>query len=63
MMFEPAPVRSEAVAVREPVADSDPLERQVGERSRRLADREPRMCAALEQHHVIPENREHARHE
>ena len=60
-MREPASVRGELIAVRQPVANPEPLERQVGERRRRLTDREARMRAALEKHDIVAEHREHAR--
>ena len=60
-MRQPSSVRREVVAVGQPVACRQPLQRQVGQRSRGLADREARVRPALEQHDVVAEHREHAR--
>jgi len=54
-------VRREIIAIVETVAPSETLQREIGERSARLTDREPRMRAALEQHNVVPLYGEHPR--
>ena len=58
---DPAAVRREIVAIIEPVAPRQTLQREVGERCARLADREPRMRAPLEQYDVVALHGEHAR--
>src|SRR6478609_6320379 len=63
VVLEPSAVRREAIAVRQTVSSREPLQRQIGERCCRLADGEPRMYSALQQYHVVPEDREDARHE
>ncbi|MEA2706554.1 MAG: hypothetical protein QOH22_1342, partial [Gemmatimonadaceae bacterium] len=59
-MREPAPVRGKLIAVRQTVVEPDPFERQVGERSRGLTDREARMRSPLEEDDVVTEHRQHA---
>src|ERR1051325_10664650 len=51
---DPAAVRREVIAVVQAVAPREALEREVGERRARLADREARVRAALEQDDVVP---------
>src|ERR1041385_7676031 len=51
---DPAAVRREVIAVVQAVAAGEALEREVGERRARLADREARVRAALEQDDVVP---------
>ncbi len=58
---DPPPVRREIVAIVQAVAPPQALQREIGERRARLADRETWMGAALEQHDVVPLDGEHAR--
>jgi len=58
---DPAAVRGEVVAIIQSVAAGEPLEREVGERRARLADREAGMGAPLEQDDVVSLHGEDAR--
>ena len=57
---QPAAVGGERVQVGQVVAAGQPLERQVGERRRGLAEREARVAAALEEHHAVAQPGEDA---
>src|SRR4029077_6005563 len=57
---DPAAVGREIVAIVQTVAARQTLQREIGERRARLADREPRVCAALEQGDVMSLDREDA---
>src|SRR5437762_8749116 len=56
-----AAVCSEIVAVVQPVATGQPLQREIGERRARLTDGKAGVCAALEQHDVVALDLEDAR--
>ena len=58
---DPPAVRREIVAIVEAVPPRQTLQREIGERRARLADREARMRAPFQQHDIVPLYREHAR--
>src|SRR6266508_113248 len=58
---DPAAVSRESVAIVQPVATRQPLQREIRERRARLADREARMRPPLEQDDVVPLHGEHTR--
>jgi hypothetical protein len=60
MMREPPSVSGKVITISHPVSDAYPLERQIGERRRRLADCEARMFTALEKDDIVADHCENS---